>query len=98
VPRVLKAALDLPVSLVEGYKGTADIRLAADGGEVGGCWAWESVKVTSTLNYAFTPAIFRSYRLKTFSRSTFLSTCCGRWPSSRAMTAREWGQVEAAWG
>lgn len=47
VPRVLKAALDLPVSLVEGYKGTADVRLAADGGEVGGgCWAWESVKVT----------------------------------------------------
>lgn len=47
VPRVLKAALNLPVNLVEGYKGTADIRLAADGGEVGGgCWAWESVKVT----------------------------------------------------
>lgn len=47
VPRVLKAALGLPVQLVEGYKGTADIRLAADGGEVaGGCWAWESVKVT----------------------------------------------------
>ena len=47
VPRVLKAALDLPIQLVEGYKGTADVRLAADGGEVGGgCWAWESVKVT----------------------------------------------------
>jgi tripartite-type tricarboxylate transporter receptor subunit TctC len=47
VPRVLKAALDLPLQLVEGYKGTADVRLAADAGEVGGgCWAWESVKVT----------------------------------------------------
>lgn len=47
VPRVLKAALDLPIHLVEGYKGTAEVRLAADGGEVGGgCWAWESVKVT----------------------------------------------------
>jgi tripartite-type tricarboxylate transporter receptor subunit TctC len=47
VPRVLKAALDLPIHLVEGYKGTADVRLAADNGEVGGgCWAWESVKVT----------------------------------------------------
>ena len=46
VPRVLKAALDLPIQLVEGYKGTADVRLAADGGEVGGaCWAWESLKV-----------------------------------------------------
>lgn len=47
VARVLKAALDLPIHLVEGYKGTADVRLAADAGEVGGgCWAWESVKVT----------------------------------------------------
>jgi tripartite-type tricarboxylate transporter receptor subunit TctC len=47
VPRILKAALDLPLQLVEGYKGTADVRLAADAGEVGGgCWAWESVKVT----------------------------------------------------
>jgi tripartite-type tricarboxylate transporter receptor subunit TctC len=47
IPRILQAALDLPIQLVEGYKGTADIRLAADSGEVhGGCWAWESVKVT----------------------------------------------------
>ncbi|HEU4342526.1 MAG TPA: tripartite tricarboxylate transporter substrate-binding protein [Candidatus Binatia bacterium] len=47
VPRVLQAALNLPIHLVEGYKGTADVRLAADSGEVaGGCWAWESVKVT----------------------------------------------------
>ncbi len=47
VPRVLQAALNLPVHLVEGYKGTAEVRLAADGGEVaGGCWAWESVSVT----------------------------------------------------
>lgn len=46
VPRILKAAIDLPIQLVEGYKGTADIRLAADSGEVdGGCWAWQSVKV-----------------------------------------------------
>ena len=49
VPRVLQAALNLPIHLVEGYKGTADVRLAADSGEVGGgCWAWESVKVTWT--------------------------------------------------
>ncbi|MBI3001309.1 MAG: hypothetical protein HYY46_23090 [Deltaproteobacteria bacterium] len=47
IPRILKAALNLPIQLVEGYKGTADIRLAADSGEVdGGCWAWESIKVT----------------------------------------------------
>lgn len=47
VPRVVKATLNLPIQLVEGYKGTADVRLAADGGELqGGCWAWESLRVT----------------------------------------------------
>ncbi|MBI2998758.1 MAG: hypothetical protein HYY46_09970 [Deltaproteobacteria bacterium] len=47
VPRVLHAALGLPIQMVEGYKGSADVRLAADAGEVdGGCWAWESVRVT----------------------------------------------------
>jgi tripartite-type tricarboxylate transporter receptor subunit TctC len=47
VVKVLKEAIGLPVQLVSGYKGTADIRLAADSGELaGGCWAWESIKVT----------------------------------------------------
>jgi tripartite-type tricarboxylate transporter receptor subunit TctC len=47
VAKILKEALGLPIQLVSGYKGTADIRLAADSGEIaGGCWAWESVKVT----------------------------------------------------
>jgi tripartite-type tricarboxylate transporter receptor subunit TctC len=47
VPRILKAALGLPIQVVTGYKGTADIRLAADSGEVaGGCWSWESMRVT----------------------------------------------------
>jgi hypothetical protein len=33
--------------LVEGYKGTSRVRLAAESGEVdGGCWAWESIKPT----------------------------------------------------
>jgi tripartite-type tricarboxylate transporter receptor subunit TctC len=46
-PKVLAAALGLPIQVVAGYKGTADVRLAADGGELaGGCWAWESIKVT----------------------------------------------------
>jgi tripartite-type tricarboxylate transporter receptor subunit TctC len=45
--RILKAALGLPVQVVSGYKGTADIRLAADGGELaGGCWGWDSVSST----------------------------------------------------
>lgn len=45
VPRVLQAALGLPVQIVSGYKGTADIRLAAESGEIGGlCWGWEVMK------------------------------------------------------
>jgi tripartite-type tricarboxylate transporter receptor subunit TctC len=45
--RILKAALGLPIQLVSGYKGTADVRLAAEGGEVaGGCWGWDSISVT----------------------------------------------------
>lgn len=47
VPRVVQAALGLPIQLVEGYKGTAEVRLAADGGELAGaCWGWESMRVT----------------------------------------------------
>jgi hypothetical protein len=46
VPKVLEAALGLPIQLVSGYKGTADIQLAAEGGELGGtCWGWEAMKV-----------------------------------------------------
>ena len=45
--RILKAALGLPIQVVSGYKGTADIRLAAEGREVAGaCWAWDSMRVT----------------------------------------------------
>lgn len=48
-PNILRAAIGLPVHLVSGYKGTADIRLAADSGEVaGGCWTWDSMKATWT--------------------------------------------------
>lgn len=45
--RLLKATVGLPIQLVSGYKGTAEIRLAAEGGEIaGGCWTRDSVKVT----------------------------------------------------
>jgi tripartite-type tricarboxylate transporter receptor subunit TctC len=44
--RILKAALGLPIQVVSGYKGTAEVRLAAEGGELaGGCWAWDSMRV-----------------------------------------------------
>lgn len=45
VPRFLKAVLGHPIDVVEGYKGTADVRLAVDTGEVdGGCWTWDTMK------------------------------------------------------
>ncbi|HEU4343253.1 MAG TPA: tripartite tricarboxylate transporter substrate-binding protein [Candidatus Binatia bacterium] len=47
IPKILKAALGLPLQLVTGYKGTSDIRLAAEGGELaGGCWGWDSIRAT----------------------------------------------------
>jgi len=47
VPRILHEALGLPIQLVEGYKGSAEIRLAAESGEIaGGCWQWESIQTT----------------------------------------------------
>lgn len=47
MPRILKAALNFPLVVVDGYKGTADIRLAVESGEVAGvCNTWESFKAT----------------------------------------------------
>jgi len=45
--RTVQAALGLPIKVIDGYKGTADIRLAAESGELAGvCIAWESLKTT----------------------------------------------------
>jgi tripartite-type tricarboxylate transporter receptor subunit TctC len=47
LPQLLRAVLGLPISVVEGFKGTSDIRLAAEAGEIdGACWGWDSIKVT----------------------------------------------------
>ena len=47
IPRMLKAALKLPIQLIEGFKGTSNIRIAAEAGEVdGGCWTWASIRTT----------------------------------------------------
>lgn len=45
--RMLSATTALPIQLVAGYKGTAEIRLAAESGELaGGCWTWDSIRST----------------------------------------------------
>ena len=47
IPRLLMAAIELPAQVVDGYKGTADVRLAFNSGEVFGVTnAWESFKST----------------------------------------------------
>jgi hypothetical protein len=47
VPKLLKAALGLPIDMVEGYKGGAEARLAVENGEVdGSCASWQATKVT----------------------------------------------------
>lgn len=47
VIRIVKAALGLPIQLISGYKGTADIRLACEGGELAGTsWGWDSMRAT----------------------------------------------------
>ena len=46
--KILAAAAEFPVQVIEGYKGTADIRIAAETGELdGSCTlSWQSAKVT----------------------------------------------------
>lgn len=45
--KILIASLGVPMQLVTGYKGTADIRLAVESGELAGlCTGWESLKST----------------------------------------------------
>ena len=47
-PKILKEAIALPLRLVSGYKGTADIRVAVESGEVDGLcgFSWASVRAT----------------------------------------------------
>ena len=47
VPKLLKAALNLPLEMVEGYKGGAEARLAVENNEVDGlCASWQATKVS----------------------------------------------------
>ena len=47
LPRLLQAALGLPIRVIDGYKGTSDIRLAIESGELAGsCLSWDSYKTT----------------------------------------------------
>lgn len=45
IPKLLKAALNLPMEVIDGYKGGANARLAVESGEVDGyCGSWGTVE------------------------------------------------------
>jgi tripartite-type tricarboxylate transporter receptor subunit TctC len=45
IPKLLRASLNLPLDVLEGYKGGADARLAVESGEVDGyCGSWQTVE------------------------------------------------------
>ena len=45
IPKLLKAALNLPLEVLDGYKGGSDARLAVESGEVDGyCGSWQTVE------------------------------------------------------
>lgn len=47
VPRILQETLEFPTKIIQGYRGTANVRLAVERGEAdGACWTWESMKST----------------------------------------------------
>ncbi|MGZ9263029.1 MAG: Bug family tripartite tricarboxylate transporter substrate binding protein, partial [Candidatus Binatia bacterium] len=47
VLKVIKVALNLPMQIISGYKGTADMRLAVESGELDGTtWGWDSMRGT----------------------------------------------------
>lgn len=47
VVKIVKAALNVPMQIISGYKGTADLRIAAESGEIDGTtWGWDSMRGT----------------------------------------------------
>lgn len=45
ISSILRVALNLPIQLVQGYKGTADVTMAAEAGELAGqCTSWQGLK------------------------------------------------------
>lgn len=47
-PKILRAVLNLPLRIVTGYKGTADMRLAVEGGEISGLCGISVASVRAT--------------------------------------------------
>lgn len=46
MPKILAAIFHLPTQVITGYKGFADVRLAADSGELdGACGGWDGIKL-----------------------------------------------------
>lgn len=52
-PKILRAVLGLPLRVVSGYKGTADMRLAVEGGEISGLCGISAASVRATWRKQF---------------------------------------------
>jgi tripartite-type tricarboxylate transporter receptor subunit TctC len=47
LPKIVKATTNLPIQIIEGFKGVANVRLAVESGEVdGACFNWYGMKGT----------------------------------------------------
>jgi tripartite-type tricarboxylate transporter receptor subunit TctC len=47
LPKIVKATTNLPIQIIEGFKGVSDVRLAVESGEVdGACFNWYGMKGT----------------------------------------------------
>ena len=58
VPKLFHAVTGLPMQVIDGFKGGAEVRLAVENGEVDGyCGSWQSVKLT--WNQAVTSGVIR---------------------------------------
>jgi len=82
VVKVVKAALNLPIQVISGYKGTADMRLAAESGEIDGTtWGWDSMRGTwmpqSRILSLYWTSSPRSVRPCTVSRRGFSGVLLG---------------------
>ena len=52
IPKLLKAALNLPLDVLDGYKGGAGARVAVESGEVDGyCGSWQTVETVWRSSY-----------------------------------------------
>lgn len=52
-PRILSVVLDLPTQVIAGYRGSSDLMVAIESGEIhGGCWTWQVMRTQARAQIA----------------------------------------------